>query len=321
LSANPCLWLLLVLMLPALFAACLRHARKFDLIHAQWSISGVIGGLAGKLAGKPVITTLRGSDVNLAVFSYAHRTILRLCVRLSDKIVTVSNSLNTSVRKLNPDIAGKKFCVIPNGIDDTYFGIARNHYVVKPTLEIITVGNLTANKGVDQILRSLHYLNDESLLLRIVGDGPERPRLAALTASLGLQRQVEFAGSVAPSRMAHLLAAADIFVLASHSEGRPNVLIEAMASALPVIATDIPGIREVITTGVNGLLFPDSDVAGLSVRLRELARSPVMRHKLGAAARRFVVDSGLSWNTAAKRYHSLYNEVLAKTSLRMTIHT
>lgn len=312
LSANRWLYLLLPSLLLCMFAACLRRARRIDLFHAHWSINGAICGLAGKLTRKPVITTLRGSDVNLATRSSLHRLILRCCVQLSHKIVAVDHSLIGTVRELNPDQPKTKFNTIANGVDERYFDIERR---ISSTAELITVGNLTPNKDVASILQALHVLSDRQVRLTVVGDGPEKENLIKLAAALKLERQVEFAGRVAPDKVADYLSRSDIFVLASHSEGRPNSVVEAMASGVPVVARDIPGVRALVVPNVMGLLFDDTAGTNLADCLAELLRQPELRYEMGVNARRFIASKGFHWRDAAEQYYRLYREMTTDKSL------
>lgn len=309
-SRNPWLYLLLPVLLLAMLLACLRLARRFNLFHAQWSVNGLVACLAGKFTGKPVLTTLRGSDVNLALKSPLHRFLLRRCVSLSTKVVAVSDSLVMTVRQLIPGAPDSKFSVIDNGVDEEFLSIPRVSGGETSLLKLVTVGNLTTNKGIDQLLRALQLLAGERLRLQVVGNGPERENLLQLTTSLNLQNSVEFVGAVPPDDMVGVMSRADVFVLSSHSEGRPNAMLEAMAAALPVIATDIPGIREVITTRNNGLLFPDGDYHALAACIKDLARNTTLRNELGTAARQFIITNGYRWSDTANRYERLYREIL-----------
>lgn len=310
-SRNPWLYLLLPILLLAMLLTCLRLARRFNLFHAQWSVNGLVACLAGKFTGKPVLTTLRGSDVNLALKSSLHRFLLRRCVTLSTKVVAVSDSLVMTVRQLIPDAPASKFCVIANGVDGEFLNIPRIAGNETSLLKLVTVGNLTTNKGVDQLLRALQLLAGEKIRLQIVGDGPERENLFELATSLNLQHRVDFVGAVPPGDMVGVMSRADVFVLPSHSEGRPNAMLEAMAAALPVVATDIPGVREIVTTRINGLLFTDGDYRTLATCLKELAHDVALRNDLGTAARQFIITHGYRWRDTADRYIRLYREILS----------
>ena len=127
----------------------------------------------------------------------------------------------------------------------------------------MTIGNLVANKDVSTIVRAFSILDDSSRLT-IVGDGIEKSPLKEMCTSLGVADRVNFTGILPPDAIKEQMATADIFVLSSLSEGRPNVVVEAMAAGCAVISSDLPGVRELIDHGVNGLLFKPRDWKTLS---------------------------------------------------------
>jgi glycosyltransferase involved in cell wall biosynthesis len=108
------------------------------------------------------------------------------------------------------------------------------------------------------------------------------------------------------------LSAAQVFVFASHSEGRPNALMEAMACGLAVVATNIAGVRELIVDGSTGLLFEDGDIAGLAARIQFLAANPLERNRMGSAARQRMRDCPWRWADTANRYLALYAQAEAE---------
>jgi glycosyltransferase involved in cell wall biosynthesis len=127
-----------------------------------------------------------------------------------------------------------------------------------------------------------------------------------------LREQVRFTGKIAPSEVAEHLATSDIFITASYSEGRPNSVLEAMAGALPVVATRIDAINEIINEGQQGRLFEPGDSAALAKILQELIADPDLRHRLGNAARQFIIDHGLRWEATAAHYLDIYRQVLRR---------
>jgi glycosyltransferase involved in cell wall biosynthesis len=126
------------------------------------------------------------------------------------------------------------------------------------------------------------------LQLTLAGEGPEREALEALVAELGIAERVDFAGVVGQDDARRLYEAADLFCLSSRSEGLPAVLIEAMACALPVVATRIDAVPELINDGENGLLVEPGRPEELAAALGRLAADPALRQRLGTAARKTV---------------------------------
>ncbi|ADJ29320.1 glycosyltransferase family 4 protein [Nitrosococcus watsonii] len=305
-------YLLLPVFLGSMFLACLRTARNVDLIHANWSINGVIAGIAAWFTGKPIITTLRGQDVNRSRSSRVYRIILGLCLRLSNHVVAVSDSIRFLAVQQFPT-QNNKFTVIHNGVDQCFLDIgARRQQTDSQTLRLITVASLIPLKGVEQIIQAVNLLKNEiDLNLTIVGNGPEKEKLQNLTKLFELHKKISFTGNIAPSEIPAYLEKADIFILASHSEGRPNVLLEAMAAGLPIIATNIPGTQEIVQNGKTGILFPPKSIERLADALRRLSQNASLRQQLAKNARRFILDQGLFWTHTSSRYAELYRQILS----------
>jgi glycosyltransferase involved in cell wall biosynthesis len=297
-----------------MLVSCLRHGRSTDIIHANWAICGCIAGLAGKLLRVPVITTLRGDDVTRAHQSLADRLILSLCLHWSHAVVAVSRSIEAWIQEQYPHHAAKTY-TIENGVEDIFLTLPNRRNIVpgESRLRLLAVGSLIARKGVDQIITALHRLPERGqMLLTIVGDGPEREHLIELARILGLQHNVEFTGVRAPSEIPREFARAHVFVLASHSEGRPNVILEAMAAALPVVASDIPGVNELVEHGHTGLLFRPGGIGELTQHLLALARDATLRDRLGRAGRGLILQRQLRWRATAGQYYQLYTTLMEK---------
>ncbi len=311
LKNNTWLYLLIPTFLFSAFVNCVRFGAQSKIIHANWVINGVIAGLVGKLLRTPVITTLRGEDVTRAKKSGLDRWLLRICLFLSTRIVVVSQAMKRWLCDEFPRI-GCRVCLIENGIENVFLEIHKQRGVKKSDskVRVVTIGSLIPRKGIDQIIKAMaQATNRENLRLSIIGTGPEAGALNQMVSDLGLARNVRFVGQVAASDIPDTLADADIFVLASHSEGRPNVILEAMAARLPVIATNIDGNKELIAHNENGLLFQDGAVEELTRHLESLSRDAELRDKLGGNARRFIVEHDLSWSNTACCYSELYSSL------------
>jgi glycosyltransferase involved in cell wall biosynthesis len=139
--------------------------------------------------------------------------------------------------------------------------------------------------------------------LVIVGDGPEREALRAVIRDAKVERYVRLTGT--RSDVARLLPAFDAFALPSRTEGLPLVLLEAMASGLPVVATSVGGIPDLVASGVTGLLVPPSDISAMRGALFSLAENPALAHDLGGAAQQRVLALH-SVDAMAKAYGLLY---------------
>ncbi|MBF0213276.1 MAG: glycosyltransferase family 4 protein [Magnetococcales bacterium] len=306
-KGHPWRLLLLPPFLLTLLWAVIRAARHADLIQANWSIPGVLAGLAGRLTGKPVVTTLRGSDIHRAHDSFVHRLLLSLCLKLNQAVVTVSAEFHALLTGWYPQQA-HKIHLIPNGIDTVRFAPSPDP---PATPRLITIGNLTPHKGVHHLLSALAGLQQVyPFELLVVGDGPEKESLIAQAHALGLTQRVHFSGAVPPDRIPGLLTRSTLYLTASAGEGRSNAVLEAMASGLPVIAGRVSGMAELIEHERTGLLYdPDRSDALASAIARVLAE-PDRARRMGLEARNRLIAQGLEWSATARRYHALWSSLL-----------
>ncbi len=163
---------------------------------------------------------------------------------------------------------------------------------------IISIGRLVEKKGFFDVLAALEIAADQNISFecQIYGDGPLRPALAQWIEAHGLSSCVTLAGSRTQAQLLAVYQSADLFILTptepqdGDRDGVPNVLVEAMAVALPVISTTAAGIPELVTHDLNGLLYPPGDVAGIAGGIIDLLNDREKRARLGKAARRKVVD-------------------------------
>lgn len=305
LRARKLNWLLLPVLFGGLFCATLLRAARTDVIHANWSLTGLSCALAGRLCRRPVLVTLRGSDVSGLKHSRGRRSVCAAVLKLADHVVTVSESMRADLLQHFPQHAAR-IEHIPNGVDEALLSLPVSH-PAHGSLRLIFVGNLIASKGVRELLSALRNA-EYAFSLTMVGDGPARAQLQAQATELGLEQHVRFTGTVAPEAIAGLLAEHDVLVLPSHAEGRPNAVVEAMAAARAIIASDLPGVAELITHGREGLLVAPGDIPALRDALHSLAATPARCTELGQAARARILDLGLDWHHCAQRYLALYSK-------------
>jgi glycosyltransferase involved in cell wall biosynthesis len=259
--------------------ALMRRERP-DIVHANSSKAGVLGRIAAALARVPVrIFTAHAwafrAETGLA--SSFYRWADRLMAPLTTATICVSEGDLHAGIAAHTCRAGRTV-VIPNAVD-----VAATPRAAlggdPPT--VIAVGRLAAPKDPVTLVRALARVTAPHRAL-IVGDGPLR---AAVEAEL-LERPaaVELAGE--RRDVPALLAAADVFVLASRSEGAPISILEAMAAGLPVIASDVGGVGELVVDGVTGFTVPPGDPGALAAALERVLSDAGVRHALGAAGRR-----------------------------------
>lgn len=302
-------------LLLGLFWRCLRCAGSADLIHANWSICGAMAGIAGRLVRKPVVTTLRGSDVARAARSRVDRTILDLAVRNSRIVVCVSEAMAEQLRAQYPARSADIHACL-NGADEAFFQIDKVASEAA-SLRVLAVGNLIRLKGfdvlIDAIARAHHR---ERIHVLIVGGGPERERLLAQAAARGVSSSFTFIGSVPSTDMPEHMSKADVFVLSSRSEGRPNVVVEALASGLPVISTNLEGVHGMVTNGDTGWLVAVDDSGALAATLDEVVTDRAELQRRGQRARTFARTEIGTWTDTARSYEALFLAALSMDGRR-----
>ena len=259
--------------------ALMRRVRP-DLVHANSSKAGVLGRVAAVLMRVPVrVFTVHGWAFK------AYTGLAALLYRWADRAMSPLTSATICVSETERAAGlAARTCrdagtvVIPNAVD---VGAAPRAALAGDPPRIVTVGRLAAPKDALTLLRALAALGPLPFSALLVGDGPDRTAVEAEIRSLGLGDRVEPAGSRAD--VPALLAGADVFVLSSRSEGAPFSILEAMAAGLPVVATDVGGVRELVADGETGLLVPAGDPARLADALGSLLADPALRRRLGAA--------------------------------------
>lgn len=305
------------MLLPAFLASmtlsCIIHARNASLIHANWSICGLVAGLAGLLWRIPVITTIRGEDLTRARKNWLDRQILSLCIKLNRRVITVSQAILEWAIDAYPE-QKQKFFLVENGVADEFHSIGKSRsYTKNKSLHLLTVGSLIARKQIHTIIHALGLLDSNATVhLDIVGNGDEMTALRSLAEQLKISHRVHFHDHISPHHLPELFAQADIFILASSSEGRPNVILEAMASGLPVIATDIEGVNELVSEA-TGRLFPVGDSHSLAGHIRALLEDRSLRQRLGRAGHDFIRHKGLSWQQTGTKYFMHYKQITDKS--------
>lgn len=309
--ARPALLLLLPLFLLGFSWALVRAARPADVIHANWAITGALAALLWPLHRRPVVLTLRGDDVTVARRSSLHRHLLHRSVGYAHTVVCVADSMARHLEAEIPACASKVRVVL-NGVGGEFGPIDPDS---GHPLRLVFVGSLIPRKGADVLLRAFAHLREPTAVLRLVGDGPERGALEALGRTLGIGDRLEFCGQVAPEHVAGHLASSTVFVLPSHSEGRPNVLLEAMAGGTPVVASRIDGVVDTVVDGEHAWLFAAGDVDALTAALDDALARPDERRRRALAARRHVEVCGWTWDAAARQYAAIFAAAAARTGV------
>jgi len=310
LKLNPYLYLKIPSFLFYMARNIISLSKDVDIIHAHWSICGFVCGLSRYFHRLPIVTTLRGSDVYRAKNSSLYKLIHDINVKTSSSIICVSNSLLRDFMKLSPKYKSKA-SFIPNGVGEEFYKIPLIDKVKYP-IRFLFIGSLIELKQVELLISALSLIKGagDKWLLTIAGDGPMRSSLERLCKKLGIKDSCSFLGKVPPFDIPELIARHHVFVLPSKREGRPNVVLEAMAGARTVVASDIEPCRELISHNKNGLLFDAGSPQGLYQILKQVVDNPSIIPILGENARNWMIKEGLSWDRCAERYIDVYKKIL-----------
>jgi glycosyltransferase involved in cell wall biosynthesis len=289
----------------------LRRERP-DIVHASSSKAGVLGRLAGFLARVPVrIFTVHGWA--FAAHAGFSSRLYRWVDRLVEPLTTVTICVSEREREAGlaaGTCAPERTVVIPNAVDVA--GALRSSPAQRERPLILAVGRLKAPKDFPTLIRALSSLEPDSFEAVIVGDGPDRPRLEEEIEALGLEGRVRLAGE--RRDVPQLLAAADVFVLPSTSEGLPVSVLEAMAAGVPVVASRVGGVPEQVSDGETGLLVEPGDLDELATALARLIAEPSLRRRLGAAGRARA-EQAFDLDPFRRAHVELYSRELASRRL------
>lgn len=284
-------------------------AGRFDVIQTWIYAADTYGRVAARRAGVPVVVT---AEMAVDVWKgRSERAVDRFLARWTDRVVGNSGAVVEFYRGLG--IPPEKLAMIPSGVGDEEppavdparvrleFGWPAGAPVA------LFAGRLADQKGVEYLITALDLLQHVRPDLRtmIVGDGPLRARLEATAGAFRLtgEGRVKFLGH--RDDVPRLLAASDLLVLPSLYEGLPNVVLEAMRSRKPVVATAAPGTTEVVDDGVTGLLVPLRDPVALARAIRDVIDDPEKARTMGQAGRTRV-DAEFGVGQMVGRFAELY---------------
>ena len=278
-------WSLFYFAEAAVVAGAMRRDRLVHLHNHFCDGSGYVAMFAAHIGGFGFSFTVHGPG---EFFAPAE-------IRLDEKIrralfvVCISHFCRSQCMVWSSPDDWNRLHIVHCGVDPELFEPVEH---VSTGARLLYVGRLARVKGLPILLRAIASMKERQLAvhLTLVGDGPERTALESLAQELRISEQLTFTGSQSEAEVRRWLARSDVFVLPSFAEGLPVVLMEAMASSLPVVATRIAGVSELVVDGRNGFLVPPSDVAALARRIEELIPDAALRQEMGRAGRRKVAE-------------------------------
>lgn len=301
----------------SLAAARLARNGRFDAVHAFWPVPhGVLGAVAKRTSGVPLITTFFGVELTwLESDLPLLKPVLRQIVRASDAVTAISSY---TAAKLQAAVPGVEPVLIPFSATVEGFGTPSSPALPRAAgepFEVLFVGRLVERKGVQVLLRAAaRLLPEREVRVRIVGDGPMRPVLQAQAQELGLGRVVQFEGFVPNDELARRFRECDVFVLPAvvdakgDTEGLGVVLIEALRYGRPVIASSAGGIVDIVHDGETGLLVAPGDDAALAGAIARVMDDPAAATDLARAGRAHV-ERTFSWDVIVDDLASLYRRL------------
>lgn len=265
-----------------------RHLQQEGVVHMHnhfGDSSGSLTMLASEMSGIPFSITLHGPDL----FFEARWWRIDAKVARAAFIACISHFCRSQAMLFSDQAHWHKLRIVHCGVTPARYGTGR-----RPVFSghVAFVGRLDAVKGVALLLEAFAAIRSRHphARLTIVGDGPARAALQAQAKALACADAVTFAGYLDEAGVAALLGVADMLVLPSFAEGLPVVLMEALASRIPVIATQVAGVPELVQDGVTGFVVPAGDLETLTQRLDQLLADPDLCARMGQAGRQRVAE-------------------------------
>jgi N-acetyl-alpha-D-glucosaminyl L-malate synthase BshA len=297
------------------------RAERLDIVHAHYAVPHATAAYlarqilaSGGGRGVPrVITTQHCTDITLLGSDPSYSETVAFCIQQSDGVTTVSESLKADTYRelgVTCDIR-----VIPNFIDCTLnhrrdVAALRERLAPHGEKILIHVSNFRPVKRPSAVIEVFARVRRRAAAkLLMVGDGPECAAATRLARTLGVADDVQFLGE--QEQVVQLLSAADVFILPSAQESFGLAALEAMACEVPVVASRIGGLPEVIEDGVTGFLHPPDDLDGMAASVTRLVNDDALRRRVAVAARQSATSRFCDWRIIPD-YESYYEEILAR---------
>lgn len=290
--------------------------NEIDFLHTHGYKTDLIGCLAARGTPCKIVSTPHGWSVNAGVKLQVYEMLDRIAFLFMDAVVPLSRDLYAGLERF-PGLR-RKLRLIDNGVDLSELDVPSetpepvSRWRREGRFVIGYIGQLITRKRIDTLIEAFHRLEIPNKQLCVIGDGPQRPVFEALAARLGETENVAFLG-FRDDRMG-FLKGFDLFVLPSELEGIPRCLMEATGAGIPVIASDIPGCREVVMSGETGLLSVPGDADDLYRQMRRLIDDEALRAQLAHAGAQHTRQR-YSAEAMAVKYAALYQSLLGRSAL------
>jgi glycosyltransferase involved in cell wall biosynthesis len=285
----------------------LRRFRP-DVLHAHYALGhGTWAALSGF---RPMVVTCMGSDLLLGPKqSWKSRVKVNLALRSANLVTVNAGHLGSAAVRLGASPA-RVVRVVQGVLPDVYTPVPRLEIPTEPV--ILSTRHLHPIYRVDDLIRASARLmrRGSRFRLHLAGSGPEEPKLRSLVSRLGLESRVDFLGQIdGEPALAATYRRADIYASVSESDGASVALLEAMACALPIVASDIPANREWLAAGSGNLLVRVGDDTHIAAGLEQLLGSPELRARTGDRNRRLALKSA-NWSLEMDRMEAHYQRLI-----------
>ncbi len=318
-----------------------RGRRPFDIVHGHgFSAFGFLAARKTGVVSVPVVTTFHcvrraqrrfarealkmhgnGSEEKKIVPSRLRLACEAFQERLvamgSDGLIAVSEEIRRNLIE-EYGIPPEKVFMAGNGVDAALFSPAQRPLLDTGSgLNLLWVGRFTGQKGEMDLISACGMLKERGVgfSLKMVGDGSEREKARRYIKDSNLDGHIEVITYIPNYSMAEMYRQAHVFVFPSMREGMPKVVLEAMACGCPVVATDIPGCRELVLEGRNGFLVPVGSPARIRDAIKRLHEDNGLLNEMGAMSRR-IIEKDYTWDAVALRIEGFYQEVLRSGARR-----
>tara|TARA_B100001123_G_scaffold367775_1_gene428302 strand:+ start:2377 stop:3534 length:1158 start_codon:yes stop_codon:yes gene_type:complete len=283
--------------------------QSIDLVHAHGAMSSIL--ISYRFPNTPLVCTVHDAGPWLGHYSaFIERIIRKLEFKWIELWAIKRAHFCTVVFKAMKNHLEQKFGVDRTRIKVITPGVNIENFIPVDqklkTLEFIFVGRLVRRKGTDTLLKIIERL--PSLKLSIVGEGPDREWLENSINSLQISKRINFIGHVPNNELPQLLSKALALVSPAHSEGLPLTILEAMSSGIPVVATNVGGIGDVVIDGRTGFLRSDSDIEGILGALESLKENPAKASEMGKNGRA-LMEEQYTWEYICKQFEQIYYEL------------
>jgi N-acetyl-alpha-D-glucosaminyl L-malate synthase BshA len=291
--------------------------ESLDLLHVHYAIPHSVSAFLARAMLEsrrlPFVTTLHGTDVTLVGMDRSYLPITRFSIEQSDGVTAISNYLrDVTVREFQ---VTRQIEVIPNFVNCDVFQPAlgrtrRGEFAKDDEKIVVHLSNFRQVKRIPDVIEIFSLVRNElPAKLLLIGDGPDRTTAEWLVREKGLTRDVIFMGK--QNQVQDLLNVADVTLLPSDLESFGLAALEGMACGVPAVCSNVGGLPEVITDGVEGFLAPARDVQGMAARVIEILADPTLQKQMAGAARRRAIAEFCA-SKIIPMYEALYERILQK---------